>query len=228
MRPRIAVAIVALGLAAGCGARAHESTAPVGPPPGLGRLGGVVRDAATGAPLAFARVLVHGGARSADELSDAAGRFAVDLPPDAYAVEATFGKARARVPDVVVLERRTIELALELESTPRAAPPSAGETGATADATGGIHGVVYDASSGERFVGAVISATTPSLTDAVMAMADERGAYHLFGLPPGRYQVSVYYHLVDRGNLELRRGDVAVVAGRSTTVDLAMDLRVQR
>jgi hypothetical protein len=220
------VPCLALVVLAGCGARASTPTV-VGPPPGLGRLSGVVRDAASGAPLAFARILVHGRTR-ADELSDAAGRFSVDLPPDAYAVEAVYGKATARVPDVVVLERRTLDLALELETTPRAAPPTAGVAGVTAEPTGGIHGVVYDATSGERFIGAVVTATAPSLADAVMAMADERGAYRLFGLPPGRYQVSVYYHLVDRGNLELRRADIPVAAGRSTTVDLAMDLRVKR
>jgi hypothetical protein len=221
------VAGCARGGSAGGGEGATE---PTGPRPGHGQVTGVVRDAVTGAPLAFAHVEARGsgGAALADDLTDADGRFTLDLVPGGYRIAARHGTASVVVPDVVVLERRTSPLALELEATPRDRPPTAdGEPGA-AVARGGVAGVVYDGESGERFPGAVIAVTGPALSDAIMAMSDERGQYRVLGLPPDTYQISVYYHLVDRGNLELRRAGVAVEAGSTTTVDLAIDLRVQR
>jgi hypothetical protein len=49
----------------------------------------------------------------------------------------------------------------------------------------------------------------------------------LRGLPPGTYTLSVYYHLVERGTIEVRRTGVDVTAGNVTVIDLDLDAQIE-
>jgi len=118
---------------------------------------------------------------------------------------------------------------IDLDSRAPLAGPG-GPSAVGARATGEIAGRVTDGVGARAtpFAGAVVAAMAPGQADAPMAISDQRGRYRLRGLRPGRYDLTVYYQLVDRGAIELRRSNIEVTAGRVTRVDLEIDLRVRR
>jgi hypothetical protein len=203
-----------LGIAlAACGGAAPAVDGPADDAPpraDQGRIAGTIRGA-DGAPIGLARIEVFDarGVAIVDDLADAAGGFRVDLAPGSYRVVAHQGDARGAA-----------EAGADPAGDPAAADPSR--------RPGAIVGRVVDGTSGDAFPGAVVMVTGDALPDAIPAISDDAGRYRVAGLPPGTYVLSVYYHLVERGNLELRRGDVAVTAGGTTSVDLALDLRLDR
>jgi hypothetical protein len=87
--------------------------------------------------------------------------------------------------------------------------------------------VVRDIARSAALPGAVISAITGATGKTRNAISDDDGRYLLRGLPPGTYTLSVYYHLVDRGNIEVRRTGVEVVAGEVTEIDLDIDAKTE-
>ena len=230
--------LLALAIGSACGGRAPAPAAappasdlegaPV-PPGQAGTLAGAVRDVATGEPVAFAAIeAIAADARRAVDQSGAAGEFHLTLPPGRYRLTASFGDLRADVPEVVVLKGRPTRIHIDLDS--RAPLPGPRGASATAQvAPGEISGLVTDGvgRSATPFAGAVIAAMAPGLADSPMAISDRRGRYRLRGLKPGRYDLTIYYQLVDRGAIELRRTDVEVRAGHATHVDLELDLRRQ-
>jgi hypothetical protein len=150
------------------------------------------------------------------------------LPPGRYQLSATFGDLHTALPEVVVLEGRVTRIHIDLDSRAPLSGPG-GPSAVAATSTGEIAGRVTDGVGARAvpFAGAVVAAMAPGLADAPMAISDQRGRYRLRGLRPGRYDLTVYYQLVDRGAIELRRSDIEVVAGRATHVDLELDLRRQ-
>jgi hypothetical protein len=99
--------------------------APVPAAPAVGSVRGVVRDAATGAPLAGVRIAVAGTSLSA--LTDAAGVFVItDVPPGSVSLAASAADRPAASRDVVVQAGATAQAEFSLEPTPPpAAPPVA-------------------------------------------------------------------------------------------------------
>jgi hypothetical protein len=85
-------------------------------------------------------------------------------------------------------------------------------------ATGTIRGTVVDRSTGEPAPGATIVATSPGLAGEQVVISDEAGAYVISNLPPGTYELTVYY-----GDLTVKRGGVVVVAGATAMVALKVD-----
>ena len=229
-RPRF---LLALAIAAGCAARAPAAPAPPpsdldGAPAGgpTGAIDGVVRDVATGAPIPFAAIQADSAdARQAVDTSGAEGEFRLTLPPGRYRLLASFGELRAELPEVVVIEGRVTRIHVDLDSRPPIGEAPAGGAIAAVQ-TGEIAGRVTEGVGARAtpFAGAVVAAMGPGLASAPMAISDRRGRYRLRGLPPGRYDLTIYYQLVDRGAIELRRSDVEVRAGRETRVDLELDL----
>jgi hypothetical protein len=218
------------------GCAAHSSAGPTGPASDLdggaasgptGAVAGAVRDVATGEPVVFAAIeAIDTDGRHAVDQSGAAGEFRLRLPPGRYRLSAVYGELRASLPDVVVLAGRVTSIHIDLDSR-APLPGPRGQSATDAVATGEIAGLVTEG-VGPRatpFAGAVIAAMAPDLQSSPMAISDGRGRYRLRGLRPGRYDITVYYQLVDRGAIELRRSDIEVVAGRATHVDLALDLR---
>lgn len=93
-----------------------------------------------------------------------------------------------------------------------AGPPPAVTAGATA-----LYGVIHDG-KGAPVVGATVVATGPALTGTQAAITDERGRYTLVDLPPGTYELHVYY-----GDATRSLAAVRTVAGAAARVDLAVD-----
>lgn len=233
-------------LALGCG-RAAPAT-PIQPT--TGAIAGVVKDSSSGDPLSFARVAatswatketIPGGATTSAD-----GSYRLEaLAEGTYLIEVHYADHRVRFFAVPVHAGQTTTLdaaidAAELKSeasydyvdmqrNPIVAAPRAGpEHERSATKSGGIRGSVRDSASQQLLPGAVVAATTPGLRDAQLAIANDDGTYLLRSLPPGTYTLSVYYHLVERGNIEVRRTGVAVNAGEITVIDLVLDAQVER
>jgi hypothetical protein len=83
---------------------------------------------------------------------------------------------------------------------------------------GAITGVVKDAATGEPLPGVPIEIASTSLLGKRSTFSDERGAYKLTDLPPGRYLVTFYYD-----TLVVKRGDIIVGVQKTTPVFQAID-----
>ncbi len=233
----------ALILATAC---SHPAAAPRTPATTGGGIAGTVRDSSSGDALSFAEIQITEWGSMADRQvrsasSRADGGFEqAGLRGGLYLVDVRYGEHRVRVFAVPVDNGKTTELQVKIDTgalssdksyqyvdmatnpvlTAKAPDP---EQHAIAARTGAIRGVVTEIASKQQLPGAVVAATTPGVRDAQLAIADDRGQYHLRGLTPGTYTLSVYYQLVERGNIEVRRTGVAVDAGRETVIDLQLD-----
>jgi len=195
----------------------------------------VVLDVGTGQPISFATVFAHSPTlrheTNATSSGDGSYRLS-DLSPGTYRVTARYSTFTAKYDGVVVRSGRETTLDIRLLATSNASGQSSGGQAAahssnasSANADGVIQGSVIDGASGESLPGAVVAATSPHLSDARMAMADDKGGFRLLGLPPGNYTLSVYYHLIERGNIEVRKTNVQLHAGETLRVDLELDAR---
>ena len=96
---------------------------------------------------------------------------------------------------------------------------------AGADPTAGvIEGTVADMLSHERMRGAVVTIVRVGTLETHPTVTDDQGRYRLEGLAPGAYDVSAYYSVVRRGQLEVRRGNVDVVGGETVVVPLWLEV----
>lgn len=244
-----AVLILAL-LAFGCG-----RGTPAGPTqPTGGAITGVVKDSATGDPLSFARIeatkwSTHGSSRGAQPDSvttQADGTYRLDqLAEGTYLVEVQYADHRVRFFTVPVQLGQTTTLDVPIDASGLSssasydyvdmqrnpivtAAPVGPDHERAAPQSGGIRGSVRDQATKQFLPGAVVAATTPGLRDAQLAIADDDGAYLLRSLPPGTYTLSVYYHLIERGNIEVRRTGVGVNVGEITVIDLVLDAQIEQ
>ena len=79
-----------------------------------------------------------------------------------------------------------------------------------------IEGVVRDRTTGAALTGATITASSPSVSGYKIATSDERGRFALPSLPPGSYELMVFYG--DGGTT----GKVDVAAGKLTRIAFAV------
>ncbi len=100
-----------------------------------------------------------------------------------------------------------------------AVPAAAEDPPAPAAGSAVLHGVVRD-QNGEPLVGATVVATSPVLHGTQAVISDEAGAWAIENLPPGTYEVTVYY-----SEVTLNRTGVIAVAGKRTQVMLKIDTR---
>jgi outer membrane receptor protein involved in Fe transport len=88
-----------------------------------------------------------------------------------------------------------------------------GVASAQTSTTGAVRGLVKDQASGETVIGATVVASGPALQGTQATITDESGQYFVANLPPGVYQVVVYYAdaQFSRTNVLIQLGKVAVV-----------------
>ncbi len=191
-----------------------------------GAIGGIVRDSADGKPLPMVSIQAdQAGKRIAHDISDYEGRYRLGpLPPGRYDVSAKFANARVQYKDI------TVETALETDVRVSIDLRDHGDRSAVAT-TGGvfgsIQGVVLDGPQGNPFPGTVVSLSGGDLEDVVMSITDAEGAFHFRGLRPGTYAVGSFYTLVEQGNIEVRKSNIVVHPGETTSVQVALDLRIR-
>lgn len=86
-----------------------------------------------------------------------------------------------------------------------------------------IEGFVVDTRSHAAVTGGVVTAVGPAgPTAAYQTVSDETGRFR-FDVSPGTYVVSAYYIVSGRGQIEVRRSDIAVAGGEAVVVPLLLD-----
>lgn len=204
-------------------------------------IAGVVVDAATGDPISFVTVIARSplSTRTHSQTTAADGSFHLSgLRTGTYQVLASLGNQMTEYVGVPVRAgtqaRLMIRLDLRAQGPVAAIPyravsavPALPQRNTPSRAIGTIEGSVRNAKTKELLPGAVIGASSAALDEPRLAVADHHGRYRLVGLPPGTYVVSIYYTVVDRGNVEVRRGDVKVHGGKATLLDLLLDTEAQ-
>jgi hypothetical protein len=238
----VTVALLALGCGRGTPAQPAQPT--------TGAIAGVVTDSSTGDPLSFARIeATEWSTRRAvpdSATTQADGAYRLDaLAEGTYLIEVQYADHRVRFFTVPVHLGQTTTLDVPIDASgltssasydyidmlrnPIATAAPVGPARERAPArSGGIRGSVRDQATQQFLPGAVVAATTPGLRDAQLAIADDDGTYLLRSLPPGTYTLSVYYHLIERGNIEVRRTGVGVNVGEMTVIDLLLDAQIEQ
>lgn len=84
--------------------------------------------------------------------------------------------------------------------------------------TGAIQGVVVDAQSREPIAGVTVVASSPVLQGTQSALTDDAGQYKITNLPPGVYQLQLYY-----GDLVVRRVGLVVSINATTSGHVQLD-----
>jgi hypothetical protein len=223
-----ALAVTCLVL--GCGSRPAAPVAPAEPTGGA--LAGLVLDGAGGEPLGFATVRAWSEQRERGSFTTSSdGRFRIEaLPPGSYRVIASYAGRSVTATDVQVGLGRTTEIEVTVPAPARAElteeRPDLAVGAGPAGPLGAIEGQVIDASTGDSMPGQVISASSDVLGQPVFAVSDGDGRFRFAALRPGTYALTVYYHLISRGNIEVRRSGITVTAGQTSAAEIRVDIEV--
>ncbi len=84
--------------------------------------------------------------------------------------------------------------------------------------TGAVRGVVDDKATGEAVIGATVVASGPALQGTQASITDETGQYTIANLPPGTYQVVVYF-----ADSKFSRTNVLIQLGKVAKVNINID-----
>jgi uncharacterized surface anchored protein len=233
-------ATLALGCGRGSGGAA--ATTPAGATSTTGSVAGSVRDRASGETLSFATVMASptGGeaAPQNTDTTDAGGDFRIDdLAPGSYDVNVYYSTASVRWQRVEVVAGDTVKLDIEIntagdepqvvDSAEDRSPTRTAH--AAASSRGIIEGLVLDQTTGEPLEGAnVAAALGGNLRRAQLAIADAAGKFRIVGLPIGTYKLSVFYRLIDYGDIEVVISNIGVTGGATTTVPIHLDTSATR
>ncbi|HEY0482329.1 MAG TPA: TonB-dependent receptor [Kofleriaceae bacterium] len=84
--------------------------------------------------------------------------------------------------------------------------------------TGAVRGVVSDPGTHGPASGATIVASSPALQGTQTEFTDDTGGYYIADLPPGMYQLDVYY-----ANAHIARDHILVQVGKLAQINLEVD-----
>jgi uncharacterized surface anchored protein len=223
--------ISAIIAATACGRIARTTPART---PGPGAVGGLVRNATTGAGVEGARVVLRrpGSLEPVQAVSDDSGAyFIADLPPGPYAVTAYVQESPIGEQSVTIANDQitSVDFAFGVETdapidlnAPSMAPLWRYRPPGADHRTGVIEGTVADTRQA-RLPGAVISVIRDGGYTAEQTFSDDHGRFQVAGLAPGSYTVSAYYAVLTRAQMEVRRNRVHVVGGEVVVVPLWLE-----
>jgi hypothetical protein len=213
------------------------------PAPTTGAIIGLVRDSATGEPIAFAELNLHADGeltRRAQAKSSREGLYDFDhLPPGRYSLTAYFAGDAVEVSNITIIAGRIapVDVAFELgRAEPLVVDYGDPKDGAIArytpkradPKTGLIEGTVSDSATRERVSGAVVTALGgKSETETRQTITDDQGRFLFPDLPPGVYAISAYYTVSKRGQIEVLRNSLDVHGGEAVVVPLWVELESQ-
>jgi hypothetical protein len=203
-----------------------------------GAITGLIRRAETGAAVTGAIVVLRRPGELAPErrITDASGAYVIRaLPPGTYTVTAHLERW--------IIGERTVEVrpgavaGLDFTVAPPAAEvPDLNAPGApelwryrpdAADpSTGAIEGTVADLQH-QRVASAVVSITATGTVNTTQTVTDDDGRFVVADLAPGSYEVSAYYAVVRRGQMEVRRSRVILEGGDVVVVPLWLETTAQ-
>jgi outer membrane receptor protein involved in Fe transport len=99
----------------------------------------------------------------------------------------------------------------------------AGGTAQAQDSTtGAVRGQVKDQGNGETVIGATVVASGPALQGTQATITDETGQYSISNLPPGTYEVVVYY-----ADARFSRTNVLIQLGKVAKVNIGINTQAQ-
>ncbi len=225
-------------LLAACGAGGGGG--PRGPKATLGTIAGLARDHDSGDPVSKAeiRVRAQGDIEPRLTLSNAHGLYDLDrLKPGVYQLTARFAGQPVDVMNIDVRAGETtyVDIVFTLGrpeplrhdygdkagAIDRYRPTNLGQTFAI------IEGTVNDSSTRERVPGAAVTAVTNAgRTDelTLQTVSDDHGRYRFDSVVPGTYSISAYYSISGRGQIEVRRSEIAVAAAEAVIVPLWIEM----
>ncbi len=209
------------------------------PLPREGSIVGLARDHDSGDPVAHAelRLRIQGDVRGRAATSSAQGAFAFDhLPPGRYSLSASFAGQPITVDKIDVARGKTV--VVDVTFTLGQPDPKHVSFGDARDgaidryhpdhhdaSTGVIEGFVSDSGSRDRIPGAVVTALRAG--DTLQTVTDDQGRYRFDDVQPGDYEVSAYYSVSGRGEIEIRRSDIAVAGGEGVIVPIWIEFAKQ-
>jgi outer membrane receptor protein involved in Fe transport len=88
--------------------------------------------------------------------------------------------------------------------------------------TGAVRGQVRDQANGEAVIGATVVASGPALQGTQATITDETGQYNISNLPPGTYQVVIYY-----ADAQFSRTNVLIQLGKVAKVNININTQAQ-
>ncbi len=192
-----------------------------------GWLVGSVFDDSSGAPISLAEVVISSETNiEYNETTDAKGRYQLsNLPSGRYHIVVVHGGRFAVANDVVVIAGQETNINHRLAINPRHSE----DRHATVDSNRGvISGVIIDASDRTPLGGATVEVSGPLLNESVFTIAAGNGSFRFPDLVPGTYLISVYYSLINKGNVEVRRSGIAVKSALETKLTIDIDTQSRR
>jgi hypothetical protein len=132
---------------------------------------------------------------------------------------ARFGLDRRALSDLLAVDATGLRVLRRGGLAPLSQPAITITPASTLNSGSGVLiGVVRDRGNGEPVAGVTVVATSPSLQGSQTAITDQTGRYSIPNLPPGRYDLTVYY-----SDFTVRRTAIAVHGRRTTTVGFTVD-----
>lgn len=204
-----------------------------------GAIIGLARDHDTGDPVALAEIRLLG--RGVDHIrttTNDAGHYVIErVPPGKYQVLAEFAGQPLEVYGIEVKAGDTVHVDLVF-TLGRPDPikydfgdPKQNQIGRYKPSRlsaqlAVIEGTVNDISTRERVTGAVVSASTkgPHGDQTELTVSDANGRYRFSDIAPGTYAISAYYSISGRGQIEVRRSDIAVAGAEAVFVPLWIEM----
>lgn len=215
-----------LVLVAACGAAQHAR-------PTTGSIGGLVRDQASGEPVAMATLTLSNG-QTATSAPD--GLYAIDrIEPGRYTLVAKFAGQPITIKNIDVRagDATFVDVTFTLGNPEPIlvdfGDPTQGEITHYTSKRGIslIEGVVSEAGTRQRVSGAVITAVGGPRAETLQTVTDAQGRYRFDTVEPGTYAVSAYYSIGGRGQIEVRRSDIVVEQAQGVVVPIWLELAKQ-
>jgi len=233
--------LIASAFLVACGGPSTGPTLRPADPSTTGTVTGKVRDRSTGVSLSFATIVASPagtGERAPENTATTGGGGEFEIPglkPGAYDMIIYYSDVDVRWQRIDV--KAGDKLALDIEINASGGEPqevasarshSPTQTGSASKGGRGIlTGTVVDQASGEPLEGATVAATVGLMINAQIAVAGEDGQFSIIGLRPGTYKLSVFYRLIDYGDIEVSISNVEISGGKTTSVPIRLDTSVR-
>jgi hypothetical protein len=83
-----------------------------------------------------------------------------------------------------------------------------------------LEGTVNEHATRKRISGAVVTAVMREIGETQHTVSDDHGRFRFAPIAPGTYSVSAYYNIAGRGQVEVRRSEIAVGGAEAVVVPL--------
>jgi hypothetical protein len=211
------------------------ATTPSHPRPQTGGIAGLARDHDSGDPVAKAEIKIACPNTARSTVSGDNGLYDVEkLPPGKCTLTAMFAGQPVEVTNVEVTAGQItlVDIVFTLGrpepirvdfGNSRASQIDHYKPSNASPQTSVIEGTVNDISTKRRVAGAVVTAVAGDVNQTHQTVSDDHGRYR-FEVRPDTYVVSAYYSVGGRGQIEVRRSNIAVEGAEAVHVPLWIEM----